>query len=234
MKQVRSTTASDVTETRTVRTVVTCPMPYNGRGWTETCAQILHRFPSQGVHTTVVLPRATQAFAHGIDVAPAFGPLTRMLPWRVLTSRAEAQSTRTFRAAIAAADPRSTVVYVWPGTPSEQVDIAHAAGLIVVRQMINCTMATAKGALDEAYARRGLAPSHGITDEHAEIEAEELRQCDLVLAPNHEVELSLVQPECRPPRWCLRRSVGLRHALPRRLPVSGGRTRWSSCSLVLR
>lgn len=180
--------------------IVDCPMPYNGRGWTETCAQIINEFPEAGLETSVVLPRATRPFAQDIVVRSAFGALAGRLPWRSIQSHSERLQTRSFLRCLDLIDPREAVVYAWPGIPDEHVWAARERSIPVVRQMINCTMRKARDVLEHAYAARGIAPAHGISERDADVEAEQLRLYDAVLAPNPEVELSLLEAGVEPDR----------------------------------
>jgi len=90
-------------------------------------------------------------------------------------------------------DPTSSLAYFWPAPRQSLVQFARRRGLLTVREMINTHVGTAKAILDEAYARLGLQPSHGITNDSVDRELEELAQYDYIFASNPCVELSLAK-----------------------------------------
>lgn len=173
--------------------IVHCSMPYSGRGWTETCALMVSRFPEHGLAPTVVLPRATRSMAPGVRVAESiFFPASR-LPWGLIEPMSDAALDRAYLRELRRADPSTTVVYAWPGISIEHVAAAKERGFLVVRQMINSGQAMAKRLLDRAYAERGLEPGHGISQQAVAVEVTELAMYDHVLAPNPLAEESLLE-----------------------------------------
>lgn len=175
------------------RCIVHCSVPYNGRGWSETCAVMVSRFPGQGLAPTVVLPRATRSMAPGVRVVESiFFPVSR-LPWRLIEPMSDSALDSAYRRELLRADPSTTVVYAWPGISIEHVAAAKERGFLVVRQMINTGQAMAKRLLDGAYAVRGLEPGHGISDQAVASEMAELAMYDYVLAPNALTAESLLE-----------------------------------------
>jgi glycosyltransferase involved in cell wall biosynthesis len=173
--------------------IVHCSVPYNGRGWSETCAVMVSRFPGHGLTPTVVLPRATRSMAPGVRVVESiFFPASR-LPWRLIEPMSDSALDRTYRRELLRADPSTTVVYAWPGISIEHVAAAKERGFLVVRQMINTGQAMAKRLLDSAYAVRGLEPGHGISEQAVASEMAELAMYDHVLAPNALTAESLLE-----------------------------------------
>jgi glycosyltransferase involved in cell wall biosynthesis len=110
------------------------------------------------------------------------------------------QMASAFRRALDKADPETTVAYFWPGSPPELVQHARQLGIVTVREMINCTMATAKPILDDAYQRASFAPTHGISEAAAAAELVELALFDFVFASNPCAEDSLVEAGVEPER----------------------------------
>lgn len=168
-----------------------CALPYAGTGWPRTCVNILSQFPSHSIQPIMALPRLRAEGPPSIHFDPCLRfPLSR-LPWNVVRPRAERQLASAFKAQLDRSDPGSTIAYLWPGTPPEIVEHARRRGILTVREMINCCMATAKPILDRAYRRAGLPPEHYISDSAAEGEKAELALYDYVTAPGQCVEDSL-------------------------------------------
>ena len=170
-----------------------CAMPYSGSGWPQSCVNILSEFSRHGIEPVVSLPRARIDRPANIGFDPCLRfPLSR-LPWNTIKPFAERRLAQAFRSRLDRADPASTIAYLWPGTPPAIVEHARRRGIITVREMINCTMATAKPILDQAYRRAGLQPAHGITEEAAKAERTELSLYDYVFASNPCAEGSLIK-----------------------------------------
>jgi glycosyltransferase involved in cell wall biosynthesis len=86
------------------------------------------------------------------------------------------------------------IAFVWPGVSGATLSkLRSAGGRFVVAERINCHTGTAKRILDDAYARLGLPPAHGITERQAREETDELRLADAVFAPSPLVAESLVE-----------------------------------------
>lgn len=173
--------------------IVHCSMPYNGRGWAETCALMISRFPGQGLAPTVVLPRATRSMAPGVRVVESIPYPVCRLPWRLIEPMSDVALDRAYRRELRRADPSATVVYAWPGISIGHVAAAKERGFLVVRQMINSGQAMAKRLLDGAYAVRGLEPGHGISRQAVALEMTELAMYDHVFAPNALTAESLLE-----------------------------------------
>jgi len=170
-----------------------CAMPYAGSGWPQSCVNILSEFSNHGIGPILSLPRARIDGPSSVHFDPCLSfPMSR-LPWNSVKPWAEQRLAHAFRARLERADPASTIAYLWPGTPAAVVEYARRRGIIAVREMINCTMATAKPILDRAYRRAGLEPTHGITEAAAKAEQAELALYDYVFASNPCAERSLVE-----------------------------------------
>jgi glycosyltransferase involved in cell wall biosynthesis len=168
-----------------------CPIPYNGRGWTETCASLLRNFPSAGLVPTLVVPRATKPLPESVRVLESLPfPFSR-LHWQLIGRHSQKALSVLFQRQIALADPVNTVAYFWPGSPLSSVKDARRAGILTIRQMINTFQGTAKKALDRAYRNLSLPSGCSISQQDVEREIDELGLYDYVFAPNPEVEHSL-------------------------------------------
>lgn len=221
-----------------VRCLVYAPYSFSGRGPAESCAQIADGMAAAGVRMEVHVGRSRTPLPGGVAVREPFPLVTRRFPWHFVEQPALRRMDVQFRRSIAGADPRATVAHFWPGTPAAAVEAARDRGIVTVREMINSACATSGPILDEAYARLGLPPTHGVSREVIEGETAELGLYDFFFASNPEVERSLlalgIRPEqilatsfgWRPERFDLRRagarSAGFRAVFVGRIGVRKG------------
>jgi glycosyltransferase involved in cell wall biosynthesis len=84
------------------------------------------------------------------------------------------------------------IAYLWPSCPISVFRELKRRGNRIVTERINCHTAVAKEILDDAYARLGHAPAHGITDAMIAAEREELALADQVFSPSPQVTRSLL------------------------------------------
>jgi glycosyltransferase involved in cell wall biosynthesis len=168
-----------------------CALPYNGRGWSETCVSVLKNFPATGLAPTLVLPRASKVLPANIRGVEALTFPFSLLPWQVVGPMTQARLDKLFRRQIALADPARTIAYFWPGTPIELVKEARRAGILTIRQMINTFQGAAKRILDDAYSKLSIPTGCSITWQEIERETDELAAYDYVFAPAPGVEHSL-------------------------------------------
>lgn len=177
-----------------------CPVPYNGRGWAETCASVLKNFPAAGLAPTLAVPRVTKPLPEGVKVLESLPfPLSR-LPWQLVGPHSQKSLNDLFRRQIVMADPGRSVAYFWPGTPVALVKEARRTGILTIRQMINTFQGTAKTALDRAYRNLSLPSGCSISQEDVDLEIDELALYDYVFAANPEVEHSLYEAGVAPER----------------------------------
>jgi glycosyltransferase involved in cell wall biosynthesis len=169
-----------------------CALPYAGGGWPQSCVNVLSEFSSQSMRPILALPRVRAEGPAGVRFDPSLKFPLSLLPWSLVKPLAERQLAAAFKAQLDRADPASTIAYLWPGTPPEVVEHARRRGILTVREMINCCMATAKPILDQAYHRAGLLPGHSISESAAAAERAELARYDYVFASNPCAEDSLV------------------------------------------
>ncbi|MHA6692432.1 glycosyltransferase [Devosia sp. A449] len=170
-----------------------CSLPYAGNGWPQSCVNILSQFNAQSIRPILFLPRLRTEGPANIEFDSALRfPLSR-LPWTQVKPAAERRLVKNFKDQLDRADPRTTIAYLWPGTPPEIVEHARRRGIVTVREMINCCMATAKPILDQAYARAGLPPGHSITEAAVKAELAELARFDYAFASNPCAETSLTE-----------------------------------------
>jgi glycosyltransferase involved in cell wall biosynthesis len=85
------------------------------------------------------------------------------------------------------------VAYLWPMVSMETYHEVRRRGHTLVVERINCHRGTAKRILDDAYARLGWKPNHGVKDEDVEGEKRKLEMADYVFSPSPRVDESLVE-----------------------------------------
>ncbi|WP_299742212.1 glycosyltransferase [Devosia sp.] len=161
---------------------------------------ILAGFAGTPVVPTLVLPRSRLPLPEPIKMVSALPPPLSALPWRLVANTGWARLEQRFARLLEEADPATTIAYFWPGASRKLVQRAKARGILTVREMINTAQASAKPALDAAYARLGLPPTHTISMAAVEEEIEELALYDLVFASNAPCEVSLIDAGVRADR----------------------------------
>lgn len=82
--------------------------------------------------------------------------------------------------------------YLWPGVEFPVFEQIKERGHLLVIERINCHTGTAKRILDDAYARIGMPPTHGVTDAMVERERDEFAIADFAFAPSPLVEQSML------------------------------------------
>jgi glycosyltransferase involved in cell wall biosynthesis len=84
------------------------------------------------------------------------------------------------------------IVYLWPSCPISVFRELKRRGNRIVTERINCHTAVAKQILDDAYARLGRPPAHGITEAMIATEREELALADHIFSPSPMVTAALL------------------------------------------
>jgi glycosyltransferase involved in cell wall biosynthesis len=99
------------------------------------------------------------------------------------------------------------VVYFWLNSPILLVKQLRTKGVLVLREMINCTRLMRRRELRSAYALLGLPDLSAISDEDIAAERAELLAADAVFCPNEFVFESVVEYGV-PVERCIRTSYG--------------------------
>jgi glycosyltransferase involved in cell wall biosynthesis len=99
------------------------------------------------------------------------------------------------------------VVYFWLNSPIPLVKQLQTKGVLVVREMINCTKLMRRRELRSAYSLLGLPDLSAISDEDIAAERAELLAADAVFCPNEFVFESAVEYGV-PVERCIRTSYG--------------------------
>jgi glycosyltransferase involved in cell wall biosynthesis len=176
---------------RATRCLVLAPYSFSGRGPADSCARIAAGMVAAGLATTVCAGRVRVPLPDGVEASAPLAAVVRRLRWSDVERPVLRLWERRCRAELRSADPATTIVHVWPGTPIAVVREAQRRGFVTVREMINSALATSGPILDAAYAAAGLPPSHGVTASAIADETAELALYDYVFASNPEVERSL-------------------------------------------
>lgn len=99
------------------------------------------------------------------------------------------------------------VAYFWLESPAELCRRFSSEGVMVVREMINCTTKLRRDELRKAYAALGEPDRSGITDEMIERERQDLLTADAVFCPNPFVRESVIEYGV-PAARCIETSYG--------------------------
>lgn len=84
------------------------------------------------------------------------------------------------------------VAYFWLGSPYQISYRLRSEGIMVAREMINCTLKKRRSQLAAAYNLLGLADGSGISDQDIETERQDLLSVDVIFCPNPQVKASVV------------------------------------------
>lgn len=87
---------------------------------------------------------------------------------------------------------KGDVAYFWIGCPLEQTARFHDKGIMVAREMINCTLQLRRKELRRAYELLGLPDGSQISDQDIEKERAELLAMDVIFCPNPQVKRSVL------------------------------------------
>lgn len=84
------------------------------------------------------------------------------------------------------------VAYFWLSSPAEMCRDLNRRGVMVVREMINCSLMLRRTELRKAYAALGEPDGSGISDDMIAQERQELLAADAVFCPNPFVKQSII------------------------------------------
>jgi glycosyltransferase involved in cell wall biosynthesis len=84
------------------------------------------------------------------------------------------------------------IAYFWLESPADMCEYFRARNVLVVREMINCTLQLRRRELRKAYAALGEPDLSGISDNMIEKERRDLLSADLICCPNPFVKRSVV------------------------------------------
>jgi len=169
------------------------PLPCNGAGVSYTCTSIARSFDRSALGVGIFTPYGHAGVKASIRLTETMPAALRFLPfWRIrglvtrLNERSYLQGLRR-----AAADGK-VIAYVWPEPAVSIVRQIRDAGIPIVRESVNCHLATAKKILDAEYLRIGLTPRNPLSTEAIDFERQALDIYDVVFCPSPLVEQSLI------------------------------------------
>ncbi len=85
------------------------------------------------------------------------------------------------------------IAYFWLNNPPDVCMKLKSKGVLVVREMINCTMATRKKELSKAYEAFGKTNNLDTTDDDIEYEKQQLLSADLIFCSSDQVLQSVLE-----------------------------------------
>jgi glycosyltransferase involved in cell wall biosynthesis len=170
---------------------VSLSIHYTGVGFTSAAVALANAMPPP-FEPVVYLPQVAGALPPGTRYVRPFPPVLhpaiayRLMGWA--RRRTEHNLLRAVRR-----EGRGAIVWLWPGASIELQRELKNAGAVLVREMINTHEGTAKRILDAEYARLGMPPSHGLTEEGQRREQEQLELADVIISPSECVDASLLE-----------------------------------------
>lgn len=183
---------TDRTQADAARCLTYCPLPYNGRGPSKSCFQIVEHFPDFFASSRIYLPKSRK-ISESVAVINGLPDPLNALPWKLIRRPAKRRIDRLYEDALRKARPGNAVAYFWPAPSLDTVRVAKESGIVSVREMINCATGMAKPILEEAFGMAGMRPNHTIRDGDIERETIELSHYDYIFSSNQEVDASLRQ-----------------------------------------
>ncbi|MEW6251305.1 MAG: glycosyltransferase family 4 protein [Planctomycetota bacterium] len=194
------------------------PIYCSGRAVSHTCLSVCEHLRNRHIRIGLLVPASDPA-ARRVFTRDALAPWLRRIALRLMgeSDRLQHFTERKFLRWLTPED----VAYLWPGVSLAVYERVKAGGGTLIVERINCHRATSRRILDEAYARLGWRPTHGIRDADVELERRKLALADLVFAPSPTVRASLEQAGVPGARilsvsygWDPRRFAGRDRSLP--------------------
>src|SRR5438270_5555235 len=178
---------------RARRLHVSLSVHYTGIGFTSAAIALARRMPAP-FEPIVYLPQVHGALPPNLEHVR---PIPSILPARIayspaVSSWARSQTEHNLLKAVRR-EGKGAIVWLWPGASIGLQRDLKSAGAIVIREMINTHDGTGRRILDAEYARLGLPPSHGVTEEKQRREIEQLALNDFIVSPSESVDDSLLE-----------------------------------------
>jgi glycosyltransferase involved in cell wall biosynthesis len=157
-----------------------------------TCKSIAAGINSGGTLATIITSRTIHSQA-GAPVRATLPSFARYLPYRFIRPFSQRNVERRFVEFMRelTLSSRYCAALLFPDPSLELIRKLRENGVTVFREMINCHRGLAKRVLDDAYARAGTDPAHGITESSVEREREEIHEADYLFCSNPMAERSL-------------------------------------------
>jgi len=172
---------------------VSLSIHYTGIGFTSAAVALAQHMPPQ-FEPILYLPQVYGRVPAGVaSVRPLPPLLPAQIAYRpsVMAWASRRNEQNLFRAVHR--EGRGSVVWLWPGASITLQRELKENGAIIIREMINTHVGTARRILDAEYARLGLPPSHENTEPKLRSEQEQLALADFVVSPSESVDASLLE-----------------------------------------
>jgi len=161
------------------------PNFHNESGVSYTLKSILEAIATDTleVGATVASTDVKNTYVHGV--------INRYL-YKYLVPRFRSPMQSVFRSAcrrLHAGD----VAYFWLESPADECEYFRTRGILVVREMINCTLQLRRQELNKAYAALGARDPTECSDAMIEQQRRDLLAADLIFCPNPFVRKSVVE-----------------------------------------
>jgi glycosyltransferase involved in cell wall biosynthesis len=146
----------------------------------------------EGIATDGIRIGATAAAAAADVKGPYVDGVINRYLYRYLVPRLRDPVQSVFRAArqrLGCGD----VAYFWLESPADQCEYFRAKNILVVREMINCTLQLRRQELTKAYAALGEPERPDLCEEMIKRERRDLLATDLIFCPNPFVKKSILE-----------------------------------------
>jgi glycosyltransferase involved in cell wall biosynthesis len=172
---------------------VSLSIHYTGVGFTSAAVGLAQHMP-EPFEAILYVPQVAGPLPANVARVRPFPPLLpRQLAFRPkVMAWAKRRNERNLLRAVQRQGP-GALVWIWPGASTELHRALKGAGAILIREMINTHVGTARRILNAEYARLGLPPTHENSERKQRLEQEQLALSDLIVSPSECVDESLIE-----------------------------------------
>lgn len=165
------------------------PVYNTGEALSHICLSLCDQMRDRQIRVELMVPSSEPSGRRAFTRDAVPPPLRRVTyKFKILRDRVDVLLAARFLRWIKAGE----IAYLWPSCPISVFRELKRRGNRIVTERINCHTAVAKRILDDAYARLGRPPAHGITDAMIATEREELALSDHIFSPSPQVTRSLL------------------------------------------
>jgi glycosyltransferase involved in cell wall biosynthesis len=170
-------------------------MPYNGKGPSYTCAEIMKSMSSPDLDISLITPRLSKpTIADDIKVIEALPRWARWpFPYKFVQKLARPHMEAIVWNSLKTGEWQRGAAFIWGGMSVPLARALRRRGIVTFREATNCHLATAKRILDDAYRRVRLPPNHTINEAMIKWENEFLAEMDFIFCPNAKVMESMLE-----------------------------------------
>jgi glycosyltransferase involved in cell wall biosynthesis len=170
---------------------VSLSIHYTGVGFTSAAVALAQHMPAP-FEPVLYVPQVQGPLPANLSHVRPFPPIfPKAIAYR---ARVEAWARRLNERNLFRAIQREgpgAIVWLWPGASIDLQRDLKTSGAVLIREMINCHVGTARRILDAEYGRLGLPPTHVNTEVKQRSEQEQLALADLIVSPSECVDASL-------------------------------------------